>query len=741
MSAKDDYAKFLSEQGGEDSPKAQYQDYLRTQEEDQVQELRNQSAKGTKPPTLPPKAPNPRREALEGSKQARQVGLPPGTLESGAEALGATGGATAGALYGTQLGAPLGPMGAAAGGFLGGVAGAGLGLAGTRAAVEGGKALVGARPPITADEAIASGQRALMEGVAGEGVFRTITGIPQGYRALKSGLLAGSIKPEERALYQQAQGMGIHLSPDTLTDSKAPKMVGQTLRRTLAGGGKFEARSIENELNLRKAVDTWAEQSLGKYAGEMEQGQLLQKALKNEVIPEHKAMVSQLYKDINDRTGGAKIVDTTVPYQELTEIRDSLKKYGDTYKGAIATLDDALERLSKKGPVTGLNVKKETEPITAKIPGKSTAKVERTVTQPSLSSVEQGQKPYDKGFVTPEQSQITGIKTRTRYQEIQTGERMTGLKVTEKSDAPRQPINVDFLEAHDIRSQIGSDIGHGGPALPGKEMQRLKKAYALLTENMGKAASDYSLATGKNVNLDWALADTMNRRGKELFNESVVAKVLDQYPNKVVQTVFRKDAIGPTRELVRSLDTKPESLGLYRRSAVEELIKEAKDDASDRIVGEKFAQAARRRGEAVLKETFGENYPAFKQILEIAERMPKHQGGQGLLWFEQGMFVRFAPVVGAGAGVVMDSPGLIGASLAAPVGWWIGTRRLAEIMTNKDLTNKLLQVRSVDPRSQASIRLMSQLGAIEVGETGRPVEGRPEPRRGLLTGIGQTLMQ
>ncbi len=739
MSAKDDYAKFLSEQGGEDSPKAQYQDYLRTQEEDQVQELRNQSAKGVKPPTLPPKAPNPRREALEGSKQARQVGLPPGTLESGAEALGATGGATAGALYGTQLGAPFGPMGAAAGGFLGGVAGAGLGLAGTRAAVEGGKALAGARPPITADEAIASGQRALMEGVAGEGVFRAITGIPQGYRALKSSLLAGAIKPEERALYQQAQGMGIHLSPDTLTDSKAPKMVGQTLRRTLAGGGKFEARSIENELNLRKAVDTWAEQSLGKYAGEMEQGQLLQKALKNEVIPEHKAMVSQLYKDINDRTGGAKIVDTTVPYQELTEIRDSLKKYGDTYKGAIATLDDALERLSKKGPVTGLNVKKEMEPITAKIPGRSTAKVERTVTQPSLSSVEQGQKSFDKGFITPEQSQITGIKTRTKYQEIQTGERMTGLKVTEKSDAPRQPINVDFLEAHDIRSQIGSDIGHGGPALPGKEMQRLKKAYALLTENMGKAASDYSLATGKNVNLDWALADTMNRRGKELFNESVVAKVLESDPEKVVKTVFKKDAITPTRDLTRSLETKPEALGLYRRSAVEELIKEATNKETERVVGADFAKAARKRGETVLKETFGEHYPAFKQILEIAERMPKHQVGQGLLWFEQGLYI--SGTMGVLGGHALDSTGTVAASAAIPASWFIGTRRLAEIMTNKDLTNKLLQIRSVDPRSQASIRLMSQLGAIEVGETGRPVEGRPEPRRGLLTGIGQTLMQ
>lgn len=679
MSTKEEYAQYLAEQNGADSPKSQYQDYLREQVESQVQELNQRAAKGDKPPLLSPKAPNPRREALEGSKKARQVGLPPGTLESGAEAIGATGGATAGALYGTQLGAPLGPMGAAGGGFLGGVIGAGLGLAGTRAAVEGGKAMVGARPPITADEAISRGQRALMEGMAGEGVFRSIAGIPQGYRALKRGLLAGTIGPEERALYQQAQGMGIHLTPDTLTSSKAPQMVGQTLRRTLAGGGKFEARDIENELNLRKAVDTWADDALGKYAGPVEQGELIQKAIKGEVIPEHREMVGQLYKELDQKTGGARIVDTTDLYSNLQEIRNSLARRGDTHAGALSAIDDVIQRITKKGNVTGLTVKRKTE-----------------------------------------------------------GEQLTGLNVSEKSDAPRQPVNLTFHEAQEIRSILGSEIGHGGPALPGSDIQKLKKSYALMTEQMGKAASGYSLATGKNVNLDWALADTMNRRGKELFNESVVGKVLERDPEKVVSTVFKKDAITPTRDLVRSLETKPEVLGLYRRSAVEELIKEATNKETERVVGTNFAKAARKRGEAVLKETFGEHYPAFKQILEVAERMPK-DNKQGLLWFEQGLYI--SGMMGALGGHALESTGTVAAAAAIPTAWFITTRRLAEIMTNKDLTGKLLQVGKMDPKSAASLRVMSQLGAIEVGETGRPVEGRSEPRRGLITGIGQTLMQ
>jgi len=741
MGAKEDYAAYLKEQEGADSPQSRYQDYLREETETQVLQMRQDQRKGKKPPVLTGKVPNPRNEELVGTKQPRIVGLPPGTIESGLEGIGGAGGATAGALRGAQLGAAFGPQGLAVGGFLGGVVGAGLGLAGTRAAVEGGKALVGARPPISADEAIESGKRAMMEGMAGEGLFRTAAGIPQGYRALKSGLLAGGIKPEQRALYEQAQALGIHLTPDKLTDKKAPKMVANTLRRTLAGGGKFEARDIENELNLRKAVDSWADDALGQYTDQVTQGDLLQKAIKDEVIPAHREMVKALYKDLDEKTGEAKIVDTTDLYGSLQQVRNALAKRGDVHKGAVTTLDDVLERMSDKGPVTGLTVKRETEPVISTFPQKPSVTMKKEVVLPSLESVERGKKPSDKGFVTPEESYLTQFKAKTNKQEVQTGERLTGLRVTEKSDAPRTPRALTFSEAQEIRSIIGHEVGQGGPPLPGSEMQNLKKAYAQMTEEMGKAASGYSLTTGKDVNLSWALADTMNKRGKELFNESVIAKMVERDPEQVVRTVFKKDAITPTRDLVRALETKPEVLNQYRRNVVESLIQEAVDKKTERVVGEDFAKAARKRGERVLSETFGENYPAFKKILEIAERLPKQKENQGLLWFEQGMFIRMAPAAGAGLGFAMDSPGLIGASLAAPAGWYIGTKRLAEIMTNKELANKLLQTQKMDPRSSALMRTMSQLGAIEVGETGRPVEGTPEPRRGLVTGLTQKMYE
>jgi hypothetical protein len=278
--------------------------------EDQVAELRQRNAKGEKPPTLPSRAPNDKQEAITGQKSPRLVGLPPGMLETGLEGVGAGEGAKQGAIRGAMWGSRFGPYGTLGGGLFGGLLGGGLGLAGTRAVTEETKAAMGMRPPITADEAIASGQRALMEGVAGEGAFRLLRAVPNSYRGLKQRLLSGEIAPAERAVYDQAQEMGIHLTPSTLTDSKAPKMIESTLRRTLAGSGKFTANDIQNEVNLRKGVEQWADQTMSQYPGKEETGVILKKVLNDEVIPEQTQYVKALYKRLDEQTGGAQIVET-----------------------------------------------------------------------------------------------------------------------------------------------------------------------------------------------------------------------------------------------------------------------------------------------------------------------------------------------------------------------------------------------------------------------------------------------
>lgn len=666
----------------------------------------------------PSAQPNRRNEQLTSSQQPRLVGLPPGTLESAAE--------VAGGVAGGMLGAPLGPAGS--------IAGAGLGTTLTRGAVESMKVLAGMRPPITTDEAISSGGSAFLEGAGGELGFRALSGLRDLKQKGMQSLLAGKLSPEDVRLYKDAQSKGIHLPLSTLTESKAPKLIEQSLRRTLSAGGKFEARDIKNEVRFRSAVDEWADATLGNYPKDpVVHGQLLKTALTKQAIPEFQGMTKALYKRLDQLTGDATIVKTDDIFKDLSAVRASLAKRGDVYGGAVASLDDALERMSKEGPTTGLTVKKETETLTKQIPKRSRVDIKSHEVSPELQSVERGTKPYDKGFVIPGETQLEGIKTRTSFQDIPVGERMVGLKVEQKSQAQREPKALTFRDAQDIRHILGEEIGGMRNALPSADDRAIKKAYAMLTESMGKGAMDYSKVTGKDINLQWLLADTMNKRGKELFNESVVAKLVTDHPEHVVPNIFKKDAYTETKDLMRALEHHPQAQNLYRRGVVEQLIQEATNQSTERVVGEEFAKAARKRGEGVLKETFGDAYPGFKRLLEIAEKMPRHDSKSGILWYENGLYI--TGMSAAVTGHLVQSPAVMAGATAAPAAWFIGTKRLAEIMTNPKLTDTLLEIRKMSPRSAAMTRAMSQLGAIEVGETGAPMPGTAEPRRGLVGGL------
>jgi hypothetical protein len=666
----------------------------------------------------PSAQPNPRNEQLTSAQQPRIVGLPPGTLESGAE--------IAGGVVGGMLGAPLGPAGS--------IAGAGLGTMLTRGAVEGMKTLAGMRPPITADEALASGGSAFLEGAGGELGFRALSGLRDLKQKGMQSLLAGKLSPDDVRLYKDAQSEGIHLPLSTLTDSKAPKLIEQSLRRTLSAGGKFEARDIKNELALRSAVEKWADAALGAYPTDpVTHGKLLKSALTDRAIPEFHGMKTALYKRLDELTGDAPIVETAGVFKELSAVRASLAKRGDQYSGAVSALDDVLERISKEGPTTGLTVKKETETLTKQIPKRSRVDIKSHEVSPELQSVERGTKPYDKGFAIPGETQLEGIKTRTSFQDIPVGERMVGLKVEQKSKAEREPIRLNFRAAQDARHTLGKEIGSMRDPLPSADDRAIKKAYAMLTEAMGKGAMDYSKVTGKDINLQWLLANTMNKRGEELFNESVVAKLVTDHPEHVVPNIFKKDAYTETKDLMRALDHNPQAQNLYRRGVVEHLIQEATNQSTERVVGEEFAKAARKRGEGVLKETFGEAYPGFKRLLEVAEKMPRHDSKSGVLWYENGLYI--TGMSAAVTGHLVQSPAVMATAAAAPAAWFIGTKRLAEIMTNPQLTDTLLKIGKMGPRSAATARAMAQLGAVEVGETGTPMPGTSEPKRGLVGGL------
>lgn len=658
------------------------EDLRRLMIEEQVQALRES---GAKVPAIGSRTPNPRNEAITGTQTPRIVSLPSGALETIGEAAGGTGGGMAGAARGALAGSRLGPYGALAGGLLGGIAGAGIGTAGSRNAIQQAEVAAGMRPMPTADEAIADTRRAFLEGATAETVGRGIMAVPSALRGAGKRLLAGGIAPEERGVYHEAQQLGnlgmigpqplergIHLTPSTLSEGKSPQLVENTLRRSLAGGGTFKAMDIQNEQNLQRVTEQWADATLGRYAGPIEQGQLIQDAIKGKVIPEHKQLVKALYTNLDKQTGNAAIVPTEDIYKELQGIRASLVRRGDTHADAIATIDDVLGQMSKEGPSTGLKVMK------------------KEGTEGSLQ----------------------------------------GLKVQEKSKAPREPIPLTFQQAQDLRSIIGHEIGGPQKPLPAKDVEALRAVYAKMSGNMGEAADLYGRVTGKDIGLSWALADTMSKRGKEMFNESIVKKVLERNPEDVVKTVFQKSALTETRELIRALDTSPETLNLYRRSVVEELLKEATNPSTNRVMGDVLAKKARGRGEEMLKLTFGENYTGFKKILEVAERLPR-ENNAGLLWFEQGLIL--TGLTGALGGHVADSTGAVVAAAGIPTAYFLGTKKLASILTDPKKTNELLKLYDMSPTSKAFIRTLTQLGAVGIGEEVHRQQ-RPQPPLGLPLG-------
>lgn len=655
------------------------EDLRRSMIEEQVQELRKS---GAKVPAIGSRTPNPRNEAITGTQTPRIVSLPSGALETIGEAAGGTGGGMAGAARGALAGSRLGPYGALAGGLLGGIAGAGIGTAGARNAIQQAEVVAGMRPMPTADEAIADTRRAFLEGATAETVGRGIMAVPSALRGAGKRLLAGGIAPEERGVYHEAQQLGnlgmigpqplergIHLTPSTLSEGKTPQLVENTLRRSLAGGGKFKAMDIQNEQNLQRVTEQWADATLGRYAGPIEQGQLIQDAIKGKVIPEHKQLVKALYTNLDKQTGNAAIVPTDDIYKELQGIRASLARRGDTHADAIATIDDVLEQMSKEGRATGMIVKR-------------------------------GEVDTPEGTVL--QGTVQGM-----------GGRRPQLHVQEKSKALREPVPLTFQQAQDLRSIIGHEIGGPQKPLPAKDVEALRAVYAKMSGNMGEAASLYGRVTGKDIGLSWALADTMSKRGKEMFNESIVKKVLERNPEDVVKTVFQKSALTETRELIRALDTSPETLNLYRRSVVEELLKEATNPSTNRIMGDVLAKKARGRGEEMLKLTFGENYTGFKKILEVAERLPR-ENNAGLLWFEQGLIL--TGLTGALGGHVADSTWAVAAAAGIPTAYFLGTKKLASILTDPKKTNELLKLYEMNPTSKAFIRTLTNLGAVGIGE-------------------------
>lgn len=627
---------------------------------------------------------NPRNEKFEQGQPVQQIGAGLGEtlVEIGAGMKGAAEGARAGASTGFRL---AGPRGALIGGVVGGIGGAGIGQSGARGGLLKLEEWTGQRPPLSTPDYYESTAKAFGEGVVGEGAGRLLSkAVPTGVNMVRR-LLGGAHETGLQEFDAAAQ-MGVHQTPAKITGSRPGMMIERRLRESLPGSAKFYNRDVLNEQNFKTAIDTDAQQLWGAYKGEHAEGILLQKALKQEAIPEFDLSVNKLYGQLRDATQGQPLIETGPVYEKLQGLKASLEKKGSSFQPIVSTIDEVLDKLSNQGLTTGMTVKRSG---TKAIP-------EQTI---ASSIVDPNARPI-----------MTTIPEQPA--------KLHKLEVDLKSEAPRYAKPIDFMAAHEARQAIGRELSNRQLPMNDTDQRALKTAYKMLSDSMGEGAIRYTKETGQDVGRLWLLADRASAKGKTLFNESIVRNAIDSDPNKLVELAFKKNGETPTQNIMQALSMTKDGEGRYQQAAIKWLMKEATNPETNRISGKKFSQLANARGEEVLQETFKGNYQTVKKWIDIASKMDepsRHKSG-GMLLAENSLLFT-TPNVVAGA-LLTGHPGVAGLAAMPAAIYVLTANRLAQVLTNPKQSRTLLEIAKTSPKSDRYIRLVSQLASMEQGELG-----------------------
>src|SRR6185295_5629175 len=263
--------------------------------------------------------------------------------------LGATG-----ALAGGMAGAPLGMPGMLAGGALGYAGGAAL-------ARPIGVATGEMKPSSSALDELKKTGNLILEGGAFEAGGRLLgKGADlalKGGKSLLRGLIAGQVRPmtpEQQLIVNTTKEMGVNLRPSELTQSDVAAQVEQNARRSLYGRGKFQKLDDENSANLVHFYDTLAEKSWGQSQTPEQLGQLVQQAVRGEVVPDVTAVNRGLFQILSRQTGDAPIVSSV---QSLPRARELAEKFDEkVFPKSHEIAKNIEEILSQTGTTSGLPI-------------------------------------------------------------------------------------------------------------------------------------------------------------------------------------------------------------------------------------------------------------------------------------------------------------------------------------------------------------------------------------------------
>ena len=618
-----------------------------------------------------------------------------------------------GAAGGILAGTPLGPYGQAVGGALGYAGGSALASIAETAA--------GERPaPTSFPQALKETGEHLTGGALFEaggqvtGKFLEIgkTAGKSLIRALVSGQ-AKAITPEQQLLVDTAQEMGTLLRPAEVTGSDVAAQVAQNARRSLFGRGKFQDLDERNSTALINFFDYYAEKVFGQQQSPQELGRLVQAAVKGEVIPDTQLVNRGLFQTLQQRTGNAAIVQSENILPVANELQQTFdpKVFPKSYEIAAKIADI----VSKPGRVTGVTVKRGDVITSPELRGPLTG-------QPSELRTSLGTPNYsDKGFILPEESQLMGSVSGQ-------GGRRPQISIEAKSEAPRVPKTLTFMEAHDARSML-LDLTRTGEVLSTREEAVASRLAKVMDTAMDTAATKFDAKFKTSIVPDWRIANASVRASHEIFDSAVIRKALSATPEDVVKVAFNRNAITETDRVLAAVQNSRHGLQSYQQGAFRELVSRSMKDGV--INPQALYDAAYGRtgvGETVMQRTFKEHAPEMKRFLKTAERMnvvtvyqnvrPGQTGTTLVNWFEQGMILS-APVSVA-TGVVAGHP-LAGVGAAGGVGIYaISVDQLARLVNSPRGLSLLTKAAGLSPTSQAGARVGGLLLKELAGPTKTP---------------------
>ena len=475
---------------------------------------------------------------------------------------------------------PIG--GAIVGGILGGPGGAALGAAGG----EGFKQVLqnfgffgGDAPKTSGEAAERIGTEALIGGT-GEGLARIAVGT--GAKAGRG--FSKSVTPEGKEALRFFKGSDITLNPAKVTDSRVLDVASNAGEASFISGDKF----LKGQLRAAEFVDDAVDDLVTsmRTSDRVLAGDLVQDAISGNQLA-FKTKSIQLYKNL-DEIIDEKIV--RISRQQGFKAKSSPSRVGSgrNQVGVETRINpdtgniEPVTRLTSEtriNPVTG-NVENVAQPIPSKGVsgggGSRTAGLETRI-NPETGLIENIPNIVEKNIVTRGRVDLRGLKKEANrlLQEAEAGAGTASQKSLLKEVARKNDF-VTFSDAHTLRSTLLTRGRVGSDPLANQTVGIAKKLSGDIDSLMSKSAE--KIPGAKEA---WRQANSFWKKGKEVFNDKLIKKMVEEDASQVSKKIFTSAKDNPAfiRRVRKAIGNDTETWRALQGEVMDKIVKDSLDIA------------------------------------------------------------------------------------------------------------------------------------------------------------------